>query len=140
MAFLKFGSLSGAGWLLDFAILLALVGALGAPAIVANVVSSSIAAFTVFLFSRRMIFKPAEGGLEARIASYLAYTLCVIAVTAEAMSLIVHALGALGEARGWRVSPTTLAAIAKIAITPPTLILNFLMSRHTAEREIPERA
>lgn len=136
IAFLKFGSLSGLGWLLDFAILLSLVGALDAPPFAANVVSSSAAALTVFLVSRRFIFARRVGGLEYRVAFYLAYTLCVIAVAAAAMTMIVHALDLLATARGGRVSPATLVAIAKILVTPPQLTLNFLVSRHTAEREI----
>ena len=61
-AFLKFGSLSGLGWLLDLAILLSLVGGLGAPAFAANIVSSSVAAMSVFLVSRSLIFRRGRGG------------------------------------------------------------------------------
>ena len=132
-AFLKFGTLSGLGWLLDFAILVSLVALLGAPAFAANVVSSSVAAMSVFLISRRLIFTPGEGGLELRAAIYFVYTLAMIGIAASAMTLIVDALSALAAGRNLHPSATVLAAVAKVLVTPPLLILNFLMSRHTSE-------
>lgn len=139
-AFLKFGSLSGLGWLLDLAILLSLVGGLGAPAFAANIVSSSVAAMSVFLVSRSLIFRRGEGGLEIRIALYFAYTLAMIGVATVAMTLVLHALSALAVGRAMHPSPALLAGIAKILVTPPVLMLNFLMSRHASEFKIQGRA
>lgn len=135
-AFLKFGSLSGLGWLLDFAILLALVGGLGAPTFAANLVSSSVAAMAVFLISRRLIFTPASGGLEKRVAIYFAYTLAMIGLAAGAMTVIVDILSAVAVRQDIHASAVVVTGMAKILVTPPLLILNFLMSRHTSEREI----
>ncbi len=138
-AFLKFGGLSGLGWLLDFALLLSMVGALGVPPFVANVISSSTAALTVFLASRRFIFDRSEGALGTRIAVYLLYTLCLITAAAWVMTLIIQVLAGLAQANGYAPSPAVLTACAKVLITPPQLLLNFLMSRHMSERTIAPR-
>ncbi len=138
-AFLKFGGLSGMGWLLDFALLLSMVVAFGVPPFVANVISSSIAALTVFLVSRRFIFDRSEGALGARIVVYLLYTLSLITVAAGVMTLIIHLLAGLAQANGYDPAPAVLTACAKVLITPPQLLLNFLMSRHMSERAMAPR-
>lgn len=138
-AFLKFGGLSGMGWLLDFALLLSMVGALGMPPFAANVVSSSTAALTVFLVSRRFIFDRSEGALGTRVAVYLLYTLCLITAAAWVMTLIIQVLAGLAQANGYAPSPAVLTACAKVLITPPQLLLNFLMSRHMSERTMAPR-
>ena len=138
-AFLKFGGLSGMGWLLDFALLLSMVGAFGVPPFVANVISSSTAALTVFLVSRRLIFDRSEGALGTRIAVYLLYTLCLITAAAWVMTLIIQLLAGLAQANFYALSPAILTACAKVLITPPQLLLNFLMSRHMSERTIAPR-
>ncbi len=136
VAFLKFGGLSGMGWLLDFTLLLAMVGGLGVPPFVANVISSSTAALTVFLVSRRFIFARSEGALGTRVTAYLLYTLCVIAVAALAMTWIIQASGELAQAYGHDPSRALLTAVAKVLVTPPQLLMNFLVSRHMSERTI----
>ena len=138
-AFLKFGGLSGMGWLLDFALLMAMVGAFGVPPFVANVISSSTAALSVFLVSRRFIFDRSEGALGTRVVVYLLYTLCLITAAAWVMTLIIHLLAGLAQANGYAPSRAVLTACAKVLITPPQLLLNFLMSRHMSERAIAPR-
>ena len=138
-AFLKFGGLSGMGWLLDFALLLSMVGGLGVPPFAANIVSSSIAALTVFLLSRRLIFDRSEGALGTRVAVYLLYTLCLITAAAGVMTLIIQLLAGLARANGYDPAPAILTACAKVLITPPQLLLNFLMSRHMSERAMAPR-
>lgn len=138
-AFLKFGGLSGMGWLLDLTLLLSMVSGLGAPPFVANVLSSSTAALMVFLVSRRVIFDRSEGALGARIAVYLLYTLCLITAAAWAMTLIIGGLDGLAQAHGHDPSRAALTAAAKVLVTPPQLLLNFLMSRHMSERAMAPR-
>jgi len=140
ISFLKFGSLSGLGWALDFAILMLLVAAFGASAAAANVVSSSVAALTVFLVSRRLVFARAQGGLAARVAVYFLYTFCMIGLAAAAMGLLVEGLNQFASSHGWSLRPTVVAAAAKVIVTPPLLILNFLVARVTAERALPRVA
>lgn len=140
LAFLKFGGLSGVGWLLDFTLLLSMVSGLGLPPFVANVISSSTAALTVFLVSRRFIFTRNEGVLGTRIAAYFVYTLCVIAAAALAMTFIIRVLNGLALAYGDAPSSTLLTAVAKVLVTPPQLLMNFVMSRYLSERTMAPRA
>jgi len=127
--FLHFGALSGCGWLLDFAILLALVRYAGLPGFVANVISSCIAAVSVFAVSRLLVFSPAEGRVTARLLLYFGYTLAAILLASLLLGWLVGVLGALPAVIAWQATPTTLAAVGKVIITPPQLAMNFLMSR-----------
>lgn len=139
VSFLKFGGLSGLGWLADACILLALVGLLGMAPFAANFISSSIAALSVFLLSRELVFHKAAGRTGLRVAAYLAYVLLVIAVASTGVQLLTAWLRGLAEAHGVGASATALAGVAKVLVTPPQLVLNFLVSRAMSEREVRRR-
>jgi putative flippase GtrA len=136
-AFWRFAGIAGCGWLLDACLLMALVGALGVPPAGANVVSSCVAAVTVFLVARQTIFDKADRALPMRVAVYVIYTLIVIAIASFFVGLITNALDEALPAAWWpshRVVAS--AAIAKIVVTPPQLLLNFFVSRFLSERRI----
>lgn len=137
--FLKFGGLSGLGWLADAAILLALVGFLGVVPFAANLVSSSVAALSVFLLSRELIFAKAAGRTALRIAAYLAYVFLLICVASVGVQLISTWAREFAEAHRTTLSATAVAGIAKVLVTPPQLILNFMVSRHMSERKAGDR-
>lgn len=138
-SFLRFGGLSGLGWLADACILLALVHFLGAPPFAANLVSSCIAALSVFLISRELIFNKAGGRTGLRIAAYLAYQLALICVASIAVQLLSTWLAELAASHRLALSATALAGIAKVIVTPPQLVLNFLVSRFMSERRVRDR-
>lgn len=133
--FFRFAVLAGCGWLLDLCLLLLLVRVAGVAPSLANVVSSMTAAASVFLVARARVFEGVEGGVPARLGAYLVYTLLVI-LTASAVvgalvprlaaGTLVPGLGALGA--------TAAAAGAKILVTPPQLLMNFVVSRFLSER------
>lgn len=137
--FLRFAGLSGLGWLLDVAVLLALVGLLGVPPFVANIVSSCVAALSVFLISRLLIFDGVRTALGVRVLVYLAYTLCMILLAAAVLQELVEAGRAIAAGQGWRVTPTLLTAMAKVIVTPPQLLMNFAMARYMSERAFGAR-
>ena len=60
VSFLKFGGLSGLGWLGDFLIFISLVLLLAVPPFWANCISSTVAALVVFLVSLEWIFIKAD--------------------------------------------------------------------------------
>ncbi|WP_043831543.1 GtrA family protein [Muricoccus aerilatus] len=134
--FLKFGGLSGLGWIADTCILLLLVRLAGMAPFAANIISSSIAALSVFLLSREKVFNKAAGGMGLRVAGYLVYTLMVILIASAGVGAITAWLGGLARAEGVALSATALAAVAKVLVTPPQLILNFLVSRFIIERDL----
>ena len=108
-SFLKFGGLSGLGWLADACILLALVGLLGMAPFAANFISSSIAALSVFLLSRELVFNKASGRTALRIAAYLAYVVLVIAVASLMLDITLE-LG-LGQAEITLLALTVVTSI-----------------------------
>lgn len=139
VSFLKFGGLSGLGWLADASILLFLVSAFGMTPFAANFISSCIAALAVFLVSRELVFDKASGRTGLRVVGYLAYVLILIGVASLAAQLIATWVRGLDGTYGIAVSATMAAAVAKVLITPPQLVLNFLVSRAMSERKLGER-
>lgn len=134
--FLRFAGLSGLGWILDFGLLLTFVHLLSIPASTANVVSSCVAALTVFLVSRLLVFETASHYLLVRIVIYVSYVLLVIFVASFAISALVPWLLPLLVHRlpdAWLL--TAAAAIAKVIVTPPQLLLNFVVARYLSERD-----
>jgi putative flippase GtrA len=137
-----FIGLSGLGWLLDISLLVLLVGRLGLQAFPASIASASVAALSVFLISRRFIFKGRRNALGTRVALYMGYSLCMILAAAAAIHGLVH-LGR-GAALGlhWAVPASLLAACAKVVVTPPQLLANFhvarFMSEHALDRPPPK--
>lgn len=136
---MKFAALSGTGWLADMALLLLLVKFAAMPASVANVISSSVAAVSVFLVSRHFVFDKAEGRLAGRVGLYFAYTLVVILIASVAMDFVGAYLATWGRHLDLAVSASGLAAVAKVIITPPQLFMNFLASRLLAESRLAVR-
>lgn len=139
ISFLKFGGLSGLGWLADACILLVLVGYFGITPLVANFISSCTAALAVFLISRELIFSKASGRTGLRVLGYLAYVLALICVASVMAQLISTWVLELSATHRLAVSATMAAAVAKVIITPPQLVSNFLVSRAMSERKLEGR-
>jgi putative flippase GtrA len=136
--FLRFAGLAGCGWLLDFGILLVLVRGGGVGAGRANVVSSLIAAGSVFLASRVLVFDGRPGAVPARLGLYLLYVLGVIVAASAAVAVLTARLTGPAGLLGVRLAgATAAAAAAKVLVTPPQLVLNFFVSRFLSERPAP---
>ncbi|MCE7797473.1 GtrA family protein [Sphingobium sufflavum] len=125
---LRFTLLSGACWLVDMALLLALTYA-GWHAAVANIASSLITAAMVYLLSSRHIHDGKAGVASPRLILYLVYTLLVILIASWLMAILVHWLEA---AMPLRLPGAVLVVVAKVGVTPPQLVGNFFMSRMIA--------
>jgi putative flippase GtrA len=136
LPFLKFGGLSGLGWIVDFCIFLALVRFVSASTFFANAASSSIAALSVFLLSRRLIFNKVEGGFFIRVSLYVSYVVAVILIASLSVQFITPILGLILETYAWHPGETMVAGMAKIVITPPQLGLNFLIARMLSEKKL----
>lgn len=138
--FLRFAALSGAGWLLDASLLLGLVGIVGMPPVGANIISSCTAALTVFLVSRQRLFTKASHHFALRVVVYVAYSLTLILIASLAVQFLVRQL-APWLATWSSVDPTLgAAAVAKVIVTPPQLMMNFFMSRFLSERRTKGRS
>jgi putative flippase GtrA len=135
-SFLRFGVLSGGGWLLDAALLLLLSQAFGVPLAWANVISSITAALAVFTISRLLIFTPAVERPWLRTLMYASYTLAVIAVASAAIGPVAAGIQRAFGYFAFAPSAGAISFLAKVVITPPQLLANFFMARYLAERNL----
>jgi putative flippase GtrA len=129
--FLRFGVLSGGGWLLDCGLLLLLHRA-GFALFGANFLSSATAALSVYLLSRRWVFKPDQSSAVGSSFLYLMHTAVMITLASLAMPWAAKV--AQWALPWWGTLPTEawVAFVAKVLVTPPQLVLNFFMARHLA--------
>ncbi len=123
---LTFVSLSGVGWLIDFAVFGALVSLVDLAPFFANYISSVCgAAFAFFAFSvisTKGLYRPR--GRELGI--YIAYQLVSITVFSLAIEFLSRLLGEYNfVVSGLVVAPL----LAKVVVTPFTLLTNYVVSR-----------
>lgn len=107
----RFGFVSGIGWLIDFC-LFVLLGCFGTPVWVANTVSASVAVLFVFFASVCHVFEYEGGYLLGKLLTYIAYQVVAILVA----SFLIDALTQWFE---------LVPVLAKIIITPFTFYANF---------------
>jgi putative flippase GtrA len=128
--------LSGLGWLLDTGCLLLLtyqnieIG-------IANFFSSLIAASFVFFISRKLIFSASTPKIIREYLTYISYTIIIVLIA----SWGIHELGEwLKTLSIWEDSQFyntgLIPLIAKVLITPPQLILNFIVAKLLIERNL----
>lgn len=128
-ALLRFAGVAGAGWLLDALVLLASVALAGVPATGANVLSSLIAASFVYLVSHHHVHRGRPGMPAVQLALYVLYTLLLILAASTALGLLVPLLA--------RILPGASAVLAaKVIVTPPQFLCNFLVSRLLARHSL----
>jgi putative flippase GtrA len=131
--FLKFGALSGGGWLLDCGLLLVLSQAIGLSLPVANFLSSSVAALTVFSASRFLIFRAARSKPLLKTFIYFLYTSGIIILASTVIGPVLAWIEFMRHYIGIQLTPAQAAFIAKVVITPPQLLANFMVSRYLSE-------
>lgn len=107
----RFGMVSGIGWLIDFCLFVSL-GWLGAPVWAANMIGASVAVLFVFFASVRHVFEYEGGYLVGKLIAYVVYQ----AIAILAASLLIDAL-----TRWFGLAPV----LAKILVTPLTFYANF---------------
>jgi putative flippase GtrA len=122
-----FALVAGCGWLLDAACLLTF--ARFVPAGLANVASSLTAATFVYLVAHRFVHQGRPALIGLRLAMYGVYTLALIFVASIGLARIAAAIGPY--------APRAVAILAaKVFITPPQFLCNFVMSRFLARAEV----
>lgn len=111
----RFVALSGTGWLLDVCLFLGLVG-LGVPAGPANAASASAAVLFVFTASHGAVFDGRSADRGRDLVAYAVYQVVLVLLVSAAIGLLVRSAG---------VPPL----VAKVGLTPFTLVSNFLVLR-----------
>jgi len=127
MKALVYVGFAGSGWVLDMALFWCLVSAGLAPGL-ANLVSASIAAMTVYWAAQRFLFG-ATTFSGRRFLTYLAYTEANIVFWAFVIQLLA---GFLWD-KGWLPAETSAALAAKVLVTPLSLASNYLVTRFLAQ-------
>lgn len=122
----RFALLSGGCWLFDTSVLLLLTNELLLQPMTANVVSSLAAAAIVYTISHHHIHGGIDDWRGLRLAAYIIYTLVVILIASFLLGQLQIWFG------GFLNNAAVITLAAKIAITPPQLVCNFLVSRFVA--------
>ncbi len=136
---LLFVAISGLGWLLDVTVFMTLSGPVGWPRLVANIASGSCGSLFVFIVSASGIFQRNDGGMGQKVFVLLTFNLVVILASSYLLVLIATALETAAQAHGWVLRPAAISLLAKIIVTPATLLLNFLVVRFLVERFVGVR-
>ena len=134
--FIKFGALSGAGWVLDSVLLIVLSQKAGISLSIANFISSSIAALLVFTVARYFVFYVRSANSLLKTLLYFCYTCAIIVIASSFIEPIVLLVQYLFSKFTIEATSGQIAFSAKVIITPPQLIANFLVSRYIAHKKL----
>ncbi|RHV63238.1 hypothetical protein DXB18_14255 [Clostridium sp. OM02-18AC] len=128
---IKFVGLSGIGWILDFCIYMGL-GFVSSKLFINNIISSWAGVTFVFVFSTRKIFQNnSEVPLKCKYMIYILYQCVLILLISKLLNVInIMILNYITIDIVVRFS----FAIAKIFVTPITMVLNFLVMKSIMER------
>lgn len=121
--------------MLDCTILLVLSQTFKISLPVANFLSSSIAALTVFTASRFWVFDISTQKPAVKTLIYFFYTCGVIVAASVVIGPVVWLAKYMFGYTSTDLSPAQAAFIGKVIITPPQLLANFMMSRYLAQRK-----
>ena len=128
---IHFVGLSGIGWLLDFCTYIVLGFVSGNPGF-NNVVSSWVGVTFVFVFATRKVFQNnSKIPLKGKYLIYLLYQ-CVLIFLVSRLLNIIDA--AIVEHVQIALIQSLSAIIAKIVITPITMVLNFFVMKGIIEK------
>lgn len=127
----EFVGLSGIGWILDFTVF-TVMGFLCGNVIINNVISSWVGVTFVFLFATRKVFKNnSRISLKWKYLIYLCYQLILILLISKLLGYVNNFVrNTVSVALIVRFS----AIIAKILVTPITMVLNFIVMKNVIEK------
>lgn len=124
---IKFVGLSGIGWLLDM-LTYTLLGIASKELFINNLISSFVGVSFVFFTSTKLIFKHnSRVALKYKYLIYLLYQVALIAFVSKILVIVNASLTACVAESGLR---SFQYLIAKIAVTPITMILNFIVMKN----------
>ncbi len=128
---LKFIGVSGLGWCMDFALYSTLSFG-GLSLLLANIAGSTLGVSFVFVTSTRFIFKnQGPVPLYIKYIAYLVYQAALIG----GMSKLLVMMHAFLEVHPLVFVPTPLLPLlAKMMITPVSMVINFVVLKHLIEK------
>lgn len=130
---LKFFGVSGIGWLIDMSIFTILTSFFSVSEVIANIISSFAAITFVYSVSTKKLFQNRDKSLNLK-KKYILYILYQIIVVSVA-SLAIGGISCLIEKNlQIEIILKFSKIVAKIIVTPFTMILNFLFMKFLIER------
>jgi hypothetical protein len=129
----KFGVLSGLGWMVDMLVFAGVV-TFGASVFFGGFVGAVCGATFAFLSSKRLVFHNDEENYLLELSVYIAYQLALAVVLAAAIDIGARGLTWIAFSAGWHFPLTGIAIAAKVAVTPFSLFLNYVVARYLLRR------
>ncbi len=128
---LGFIGLSGIGWILDF-MTYTLLGFVSDKLFINNIISSLVGVTFVFIFATRKVFQNnSKIPLKWKYFIYVVYQLVLIFLISKLLSIIALFIV---ENIDIAIVISLAGVIAKILVTPVTMILNFFVMKGIIEK------
>lgn len=128
----KFFCVSGIGWIIDFCIFLTLTK-LGVSEVIANIYSSFAGICFVYAVSTKKLFKNMNENfnLKKKFIVYILYQVVVVSIS----SFVIGGLnGLIIKNIDIKLIHDFSQLVAKIIVTPFTMVLNFIFMKFLIER------
>lgn len=128
---INFFGISGIGWLLDFCIYTCL-GFISCNLVLNNIISSWAGVTFAFVTATRKIFlKRSKIPLKIKYAVYILYQFIMIYLISILLSNINHVIA---DILNPDLPQSLSSTIAKIFVTPVTMIINFIVMKAVIEK------
>lgn len=128
---IRFVGLSGIGWILDFSVY-ALLGLVSSNAVLNNIISSWVGVTFVFAFATRKVFQNKSNiPLKWKYLIYILYQCVLIYFVSKLLGLVDSFIVTYISVE---LIKKFSAIIAKILITPITMIMNFFVMKGVIEK------
>ena len=127
----RFVGLSGIGWILDF-VTYNLLGLVSDKLFINNIISSLVGVTFVFIFATRKVFQNSSKiPLKWKYFIYVVYQLVLIFLISKLLSFIALFIV---ENIDIAIVISLSGVIAKILVTPVTMVLNFFVMKGIIEK------
>lgn len=132
--FVKFFGISGIGWCIDFMLYLFITLILGWPVFYSNYLSSIPAVTLVFFVSTKKIFNNHKGRLPiwAKYFIYVVYQMLLLLCVSSIGQAVAEWITNLAVDIVWMQKAAKI--VAKILITPITMLMNFIVMKIMTEK------
>lgn len=132
--FIRFIGISGLGWCIDFSLYLIFTSAFRWPVFLSNCLSSIPAVTLVFIVSTRRIFQnsPGKVPVQAKYVIYLAYQFVLLMLVSSLGQWLANFIAV--KAAEFDIIVKLSKVIAKVLITPVTMVTNFFVMKVLTEK------
>ncbi len=132
--FIRFIGISGIGWCIDFGLYIVFTSVFGWPVFISNCLSAVPAVTLVFTVSTAKIFQRSGGKVPVymKYILYLTYQFFLLLAVSSLGQWLADMIAAKAADVGMLVRFSKV--IAKILITPVTMVMNFIVMKVMTEK------